>query len=52
MKDVTSFRFDLGNRVEGECVDFEETLRIKNRWNDALSIIVLPKEIYEWMSDY
>ena len=50
--DGVYFKLNSEVEIEATCLDFEETLRIKNRWNDALSIIVLPKEIYEWMSDY
>ena len=52
LKDVSSFIFDSGNRVEGECADFEETLRIKNKWSEGLSISVLTEEIVNWLQDH
>ena len=50
--DEISFKFDSGNEVEGQCIDFEETFRIKNNYTEGLSVSTKSEEISSWLSDY
>ena len=34
------------------CMDFEESLRIKNNWIDGLDITLSTKELNDWLSNY
>ena len=48
----TYFVFDSGAEVHAKCVDFEETLRLKNHWSEGLDIVIQSEEVTRWMSDY
>ncbi len=47
-----SFAFDLGGEIEAECIDFEETFRIKNSYTEGLTVGISYEEIKSWLSDY
>ena len=44
------FRFRSGHEIRIICMDFEESLRIKNNWIDGLDIIIQRKEMTDWLS--
>ena len=44
------FRFSSGHEIRIICMDFEESLRIKNNWIDGLDITIQRKEVIDWMS--
>ena len=46
------FVFDSGAKVQMTCIDFEETLRLKNNWSEGLDIVISTEEVSRWMSDY
>ena len=52
IKDAVYFIFDSGADIGASCINFEETLRIKNNWTEGLSIHVYPEEIISWLIDY
>ena len=43
------FRFRSGDEIRVICMDFEESLRIKNNWIDGLDITIQRKEVSDWM---
>ena len=49
MKEV-NFIFKSGDKIKIICMDFEESLRIKNNWIDGLDITIQRKEVIDWMS--
>jgi len=44
------FSFRSGHEIRVICMDFEESLRIKNNWIDGLDITIQRKEVIDWMS--
>ena len=44
------FSFRSGDEIRVICMDFEESLRIKNNWIDGLDIIIQSKEVTDWLS--
>jgi len=50
--DRISFHFDSGAEVNTECLDFDETFRIKANQNEGLIVSILSEEIINWFSDY
>ena len=50
--DEVSFILDSGNQVEISCIDYTETISIKNNWDDNLSVAIDSKEIISWLGDY
>ena len=49
---IIFYKFDSGAQIDANCIDFEETLRIKNNWSEGLGIFVISKEIHEWFQNY
>jgi hypothetical protein len=47
-----SFNFDLGGEIEAECIDFEETFRIKNNYGEGFNIGIKSEEIQSWMTNH
>jgi len=47
--DSVYFEFDSEETIRLTCADLEETLRIKNNWNDSLSVSIFSKEIVVWL---
>ena len=45
------FIFDSGAEVQMTCIDFEETLRLKNNWSEGLDIVIQSEEVTRWMRD-
>ena len=45
------FIFDSGAQVHAKCVDFEETLRLKNNWSEGLSVSISYEEIISWLEN-
>ena len=45
-----NFIFKSGDKIKIICMDFEESLRIKNNWIDGLDITIQRKEVSDWMS--
>ena len=43
------FTFKSGDDIIITCTDFEESLRIKNNWFDGLDIVILSKEVRDWL---
>ena len=50
--DTIYFDLDIGNTVRVYCSDFEETFRIKMKWSEGLTVLIIPSEINEWLDDY
>ena len=50
--DKISFHFDSGEQVNTECMDFDETFRIKTNQNEGLIVSIISEEIINWFSDY
>ena len=50
--DRISFHFDSGEQINTECMDFDETFRIKSNLNEGLTVSILSEEIINWFSDY
>ena len=46
------FYLDSGAIIYAVCIDFEETFRIENNWDDTLNIVIQTKEMVDWMEDY
>ena len=46
------FEFDSGSLAKIYCSNWEETLRIKNKWLEGLRVTIDSKEITEWLGDY
>jgi len=46
------FEFDSGTQSQVVCLDYEESIRIKNNWMDNLSISIKSAEIVDWLRDY
>ena len=44
------FRFRSGHEIRIICMDFEESLRIKNNWIDGLDITIERKEVRDWLT--
>ena len=45
-----NFIFKSGDKIKIICMDFEESLRIKNNWIDGLDITIQRKEMTDWLS--
>ena len=45
----TYFLFNNGDIIEITCIDFEENLRLKNKWIDGLDISIGRKEFNDWL---
>ena len=50
--DTIYFDLDIGNTVRVYCSDFEETFRIKMKWSEGLTVLIITSEINEWLDDY
>ena len=50
--DGVYFEFDSGEQSQVVCIDYEETVQIKNNWMDNLSVAIQYAEIVSWLSDY
>jgi len=50
--DQVDFVFDSGNSVMVYCTDYDETIRLKNVWQEGLVVVLMLDEINEWVSDY
>jgi len=50
--DEISFNFDLGGEIEAECIDFEETFRIKNNYSEGFGVGIKSGEVKSWMSNH
>ena len=50
--DTIYFDLDIGNTVRVYCSDFEETFRIKMKWSEGLTVLIISSEIHEWLNDY
>ena len=46
------FVFDSGAVIQMTCIDFEETLRLKNNWSEGLDIIISTEEVQSWLGNY
>ena len=46
------FVFDSGNSVMVYCTDYDETIRLQNKWKEGLTVVLMLDEINEWVSDY
>ena len=44
-----NFIFKSGDKIKIICMDFEESLRIKNNWIDGLDITIQRKEMTDWL---
>ena len=44
-----NFIFKSGDKIKIICMDFEESLRIKNNWIDGLDITIERKEVGDWL---
>jgi len=42
------FDFDSGARIELQCDNFEETMRVKKNWSEGLNVSIVTKEILDW----
>ena len=45
-----NFIFKSDDKIKIICMDFEESLRIKNNWIDGLDITIQRKEMTDWLS--
>ena len=45
----TEFIFDSGDAITVSCYKYEKNLKIKNNWDDNLSISISKKEVEDWM---
>ena len=45
-----NFIFKSGDKIKIICMDFEESLRIKNNWINGLDITIQRKEMTDWLS--
>ena len=50
--DTIYFDLDIGNKVRVYCSNFEETFRIKMKWSEGLTVLIISSEINEWLNDY
>jgi hypothetical protein len=50
--DTIYFDLDIGNKVRVYCSNFEETFRIKMKWSEGLTVLIISSEIHEWLNDY
>ena len=50
--DGVYFEFDSGGVSKVVCLDYEETVRIKNNWTDNLSVTINSAEVVSWLRDY
>jgi len=50
--DTIYFDLDIGNKVRVYCSNFDETFRIKMKWSEGLTVLIISSEINEWLNDY
>ena len=50
--DKIVFNFDSGEQISSDCINFDETYRIKSDLNEGLNIAIISKEILDWFNDY
>ena len=48
----TEFIFDSGDAITVSCYKYEKNLKIKNNWDDNLSISISKKEVDDWMKNH
>ena len=48
----TEFIFDSGDVITVFCTEYEKSLKIKNNWDDNLSISISKKEMYDWFRNH
>ena len=46
------FIFDSGDTITVGCTEYEKSLKIKNNWEDALSVAVSKKEVEDWFKNH
>ena len=46
-----SFIFSSGAKINLQCLDIEETFRLKKNWNEGLSVAIGSAEILSWLGD-
>jgi len=49
--DEVEYVFDSGAEIQAQCINLNETWRIKNNYREGLSVGILTKEIIEWMTN-
>ena len=47
--DGVYFDFESGGLGQAACINIEETLKIKNNWNDLLQVVIYSPEIVSWL---
>ena len=48
----TFLYFDSGDVITVSCAEYEKSLKIKNNWEDALSVAISKKEVLDWMRNH
>ena len=48
-KDKVKFTFNSGNEIQVNCSNWEENLRIKNNWEEGLSVIISTNGVLNWL---
>ena len=46
-----NFLFDSGDTIEVNCTKYKKSLKIENRWEDSLQVIINTKEITDWFEN-
>ena len=46
------FIFDSGDTITVACLEYEKSLKIKNNWDDSLSVAVSKKEVEDWFKNH
>ena len=46
-----NFLFDSGDTIEVNCTKYKKSLKIENRWEDSLQVIIDTKEITDWFEN-
>jgi hypothetical protein len=49
--DSITFKFSSGANIVLQCLNIEETFRIKKNWNEGLSVSITSAEVHDWLND-
>ena len=48
----TFLYFDSGDVITVSCAEYEKSIKIKNNWEDNLSVAISKKEVLDWMRNH
>ena len=45
-----AFYFESGDSIRVDCNEYEDKIKNKNDWADALSVMIVKKEVFDWFN--